>query len=151
MQISYDDFEKLSSVISDRDVCNARLEAELEAKDLLIKAAEEKVRRLETKCGELMQMATTLDIENAYLKNYLWLSWSKIRQFMMGLHDFGKVAFLQTFMQKTLSDKMGVEALAAINDAVPMPEEHDEVQVTVGTANDVIVDGGVKNVTNYNE
>ena len=151
MEISFEELEKLSSKMSDKELRIARLEADLEAERQLMKAAGDTIRKLEARCEELVAMTNTLDMENVYLKSYLLLSWSKIRQFMMGLHDFGKVAFLQSFMLKTLSEKMGAEALAAINDVVPMPETQNGVQVVVGTAQDVIVDGGVKNVTNNND
>ena len=148
MEISFEEFEKLSSRMCDDQRIIAQLRADLEAKDQLMKVAGDTIRRLEARCEELVAMTNTLDMENVYLKSYLLLSWSKIRQFMKGLHDFGKVAFLQSFMLKTLSEKMGAEALSAINDVVPMPETQNDVQVVVGTANDVIVDGGVKNETN---
>ena len=151
MKISFEELERLSSKMSDKELRIAQLEADLEAERQLMKAAGDTIRRLEARCEELVAMTNTLDMENVYLKSYLLLSWSKIRQFMMGLHDFGKVAFLQSFMLKTLSEKMGAEALAAINEVVPMPETQNGVQVVVGTAQDVIVDGGVKNVTNNDD
>ena len=68
------------------------------------------------------------------LKNYLWLSWSKIRNFVAHVSDIRLVAFLQTFMQKTVSDSMGGRALESINDVVELPDENRVNNITLNDA-----------------
>jgi hypothetical protein len=63
------------------------------------------------------------------LKNYLWLSWTKIKHFVAHVPDIRLVAFLQTFMQKTVSDTMGANALVAINEAVELPEKEPRMKI----------------------
>ena len=88
---------------------------------LAIKEAENEA--LVQRVSELEQAHELMELENTYLKRYLWLSWSKIKSFMAHIHDIRLLAFLQTFMLKTVSEEMGARALEVINEAVQLPDE----------------------------
>ena len=133
MNLSADEFMSLSNQLSDRDVRVADLEQQLQIlnqqlqniqNELALKTFENEslIQKLSTM--ESKHMAT--EIENAYLKRYLWLSFSKIKNFMSCIHDIQLLAFLQTFMQKTVSEEMGPRALEVINEAVQLPKDEEK-------------------------
>ena len=129
MNLSDEEFLSLSGQMSDRDVKIATLEnkvKQLEG-DLLVARAECEEWKRRYEHAETANAAT--QFENAMLKNYLWLSWTKIKHFVAHVSDIRLVAFLQTFMQKTVSDTMGGKALEAINEAVELPEQEPHVKI----------------------
>ena len=137
MNLSDEEFLSLSGQMSDRDVKIAALEnkvSQLEG-DLLVARAERDEWQRKYEQTEASNAAT--QFENAMLKNYLWLSWSKIKHFVAHVSDIRQLAFLQTFMQKTVSDTMGGKALEAINEAVELPEQEPHVKID---ANQFIMD-----------
>ena len=138
MNISAEEFLSLSTQLSDRDVRVAELEKKLKqvTEMLVIKEAENVA--LTQRLSELEQIHTATEIENEYLKRYLWLSWTKIKNFMAHIHDIRLLAFLQTFMLKTVSENMGSKALEAINEVVQLPED-DEKPSTQIQADQVIM------------
>ena len=123
MELSEREFMSLSGQMSDRDVRIAALEMRLKEveRDLLVAQAERDEWKRKYEHAKVAHVAT--QFENAMLKNYLWLSWSKIKSFVACVTDIRLVSFLQTFMQKTVDEAMGPTALEAINEAVELPEE----------------------------
>ena len=123
MNLTADEFLSLSTQLSDRDIKVTELEKRLEEtmQRLAIKEAENEA--LVQRVSELEQAHELMELENTYLKRYLWLSWSKIKSFMAHIHDIRLLAFLQTFMLKTVSEEMGARALEVINEAVQLPDE----------------------------
>lgn len=129
MNLSDEEFLSLSGQMSDRDVKIAALTSELRQleRDLLVARAERDEWQRKYEQAEASNAAT--QFENAMLKNYLWLSWSKIKHFVAHVSDIRLLAFLQTFMQKTVSDPMDGKALEAINEAVELPEKEPYVKI----------------------
>lgn len=134
MDISGGEFLTLSREISDREVKIANLETEVDKvkADNAALAAERDMWR--EKYEATLTAASQVELENMMLKNYLWLSWSKIRNFVAHVSDIRLVAFLQTFMQKTVSDSMGGRALESINDVVELPDEKRVNNITLNDA-----------------
>ena len=134
MDISGGEFLTLSREISDREVKIANLETEVDKvkADNAALAAERDMWR--EKYEATLTAASQVELENIMLKNYLWLSWSKIRNFVAHVSDIRLVAFLQTFMQKTVSDSMGGRALESINDVVELPDENRVNNITLNDA-----------------
>ena len=126
MNLSTEEFLSLSAQLSDRDKKTAELELQLNQtkEQLMVREAENTA--LTQRLSELEQIHTATELENAYLKRYLWLSWSKIKQFTAHVHDIRLLAFLQTFMLKTVSEEMGPKALEVINEAVQLPDDDDK-------------------------
>ena len=137
MNLTADEFLSLSTQLSDRDIKVTELEKKLEEtmQRLAIKEAENEA--LVQRVSELEQAHELMELENTYLKRYLWLSWSKIKNFMSHIHDIRLLAFLQTFMLKTVSEEMGARALEVINEAVQLPD--DEKPSTQIQADQVIM------------
>ena len=119
MNLSDKEFMSLSGQMSDRDVKIAALENKVKQleRDLLVATAERDEWKRRYEHAETAHAAA--QFENAMLKNYLWLSWTKIKHFVAHVSDIRLVAF----MQKTVSDTMGGKALEAINEAVELPEQ----------------------------
>ena len=145
MNLSADEFLSLSTQLSDRDVRVAELQKQLMQKDemLLIKDAE--TVALTQRIAELEQGLEAKEIENAYLKKYLWLSWAKIQNFIRHIHDIQLLAFLQTFMTKTVSEKMGARALEAINEAMQMPEDEEKPSTQIQAEQVIMQNSGTVN------
>ena len=123
MNLSADEFMSLSNQLSDRDVKTAELELQLQQTRRLLAIKEAEIGALTQKLSELEHIHAATEIENAYLKRYLMLSWTKIKSFMSHIHDIQLLAFLHTFMLKTVSEEMGAKALEVINEAVQLPDE----------------------------
>lgn len=95
MNLSADEFLSLSTQLSDRDVRVVELEKQLEETRRLLLVKEGEVVALTQRLAEAEQIQQATEIENRYLKQYLWLSWTKIKHFMTHIHDIWLVAFLQ--------------------------------------------------------
>ena len=129
MNLSDKEFMSLSGQMSDRDVKIAALENKVKQleRDLQVVTAERDEWKRRYEQTEAANAAT--QYENTMLKNYLWLSWTKVKHFVAHVPDIRLVAFLQTFMQKTVSDTMGGKALEAINEAVELPEKEPSLKI----------------------
>lgn len=145
MNLSADEFLSLSTQLSDRDVKVAELEKQLQqAREMLvIKDTENKV--LTQRLSELEHANMATEIENTYLKRYLWLSWTKIRKFLSPIHDIQLLALLQTFLIKTASEEMGAKALEAINEAVQMPNEEEKPPTQIQAEQVILQNNGTVN------
>ena len=145
MNLSADEFLSLSTQLSDRDVRLAEMEQQLrQARELLMVKEAENVA-LTQHLAELEQAHMAAEIENAYLKRYLWLSWAKIKNFMAHIQDIRLLAFLQTFMLKTVSEEMGSKALEAINEAVQLPENDDRPSTQIHADQVIVENNGTVN------
>lgn len=145
MNLSADEFMSLSSQLSDRDVRVAELEKRLKqvTEMLVIKDAE--IGALTQRLSELEQIHEATEIENRYLKQYLWLSWTKIKHFLAHIHDIRLLAFLQTFMLKTVSENMGAKALEVINEVVQLPDDEDKPSTQIQADQVIVQNNGTVN------
>lgn len=121
MELSENEFLSLYGQLSDRDVkISALIEQNKRLESELTKSREEcGVWKKRVQDMEIRQ--TKVDLENTMLRNYLLLSWSKIKQFVAHVRDIRLVSFLQTFMQKTVSDELQPLVLETINQVVELP------------------------------
>ena len=87
MNLSDKEFMSLSGQMSDRDVKIAALENKVKQleRDLLVVTAERDEWKQRCEQAETAHAAT--QFENAMLKNYLWLSWTKIKHFVAHVPD----------------------------------------------------------------
>lgn len=145
MNLSADEFLSLSTQMSDRDVRVAELEQQLQqTKDLLVAKEAENVA-LTRQLDALREAHVATEIENTYLKRCLWLSWAKIKKFMSRIHDIQLLAFLQTFMIKTVSEEMGAKALEAINEAVQLPDDEEKPSTQIQAEQVIMQNSGTVN------
>lgn len=145
MNLSADEFLSLSTQLSDRDVRVVELEKQLEETRRLLLVKEGEVVALTQRLAEAEQIQQATEIENRYLKQYLWLSWTKIKHFMTRIHDIRLVAFLQTFMLKTVSENMGTRALEAINEVVSLPDEEEKPSTNIQAEQVIMQNHGTVN------
>lgn len=122
MNLTEKEFMSLSSQMSDRDVKIAALEERVQQQDrelLTVRAERDEWRR---KYEAAASKQATVELENHLLRSYLWLSWTKVRDFLKHVHDLRLLGLLLTFMQKTVSEEMGPQALETITAMVELPE-----------------------------
>lgn len=145
MNLSADEFLSLSTQLSDRDVRVAELEKQLKiTSDMLVIKEAENVA-LTQRLTELEHIHVATELENTYLKNYLWLSWTKIENFIRHIHDIQLLAFLQTFMLKTVSEKMGARALEVINKAVQFSDDEEKPSTQIQADQVIMQNNGTVN------
>lgn len=145
MNLSADEFLSLSRQLSDRDVKMAELEKQLRKTQEMLVIKEAENVALTQQLAELEQIHEATEIENRYLKQYLWLSWTKIKHFLAHIHDIRLVAFLQTFMLKTVSENMGSRALEAINEVVQIPDDEDKPSTQIQADQVILHNNGTVN------
>ena len=145
MNLSADEFLSLSTQLSDRDVRVVELENQLEEMRKLLMIKEAENTALTQKLSELVKIHEATEIENSYLKQYLWLSWAKIKNFMSHIHDIQLLAFLQTFMLKTVSETMGARALEVINEVVQLPDEEEKSSTNIQAEQVIMQNNGTVN------
>ena len=122
MNLTEKEFMSLSGQMSDRDVKIAALEKRVLQQDRELLVARAERDEWKRKYEDAMSRHVVVELENQLLRNYLWLSLKKVKDFMMHVHDIRLVGLLQTFMQKTVDDAMGARALEVINEVVVLPE-----------------------------
>lgn len=129
MNLTEQEFMSLSNQMSDRDVKIAGLEEMVRQRDRELLVARAETEHWKQKFEEQVMANSAVELENQLLKNYLWLSWNKIKGFLSHVSDIKLIAFLQTFLQKTVSDSMGPKALETINKVVVLPEPDPKVNI----------------------
>ena len=130
MNLSESEFFSLSSQMSDRDVTIASLKEQLRQKDNELLVTRSERDKWLMKYEQLKMQQEAVELENQLLRNYLWLSWEKIKAFVACVKDIRLLGFLQSFMQKTVSETCGVQALVHINEVVTLPEDDNKPNIT---------------------
>jgi hypothetical protein len=100
---------------------------------------------LTQRLSELRRIQMATELENAYLRRYLLLSWAKIKNFLSHIHDIQLLAFLHTFMLKTVSEEMGSKALEVINEVVQMPEDEEKPSTQIQAEQVIMHNNGTVN------
>ena len=100
MNLSESEFFSLSSQMSDRDVTIASLKEQLRQKDSELLVTRSERDKWQMKYEQLKMQQEAVELENQLLRNYLWLSWEKIKAFVACVKDIRLLGFLQSFMQK---------------------------------------------------
>lgn len=145
MNLSADEFLSLSTQLSDRDVRVAELEKQLAKANEMLVIKDAEIVALTERLSDLEQIHEATEIENRYLKQYLWLSWTKIKNFLAHIHDIRLLAFLHTFMLKTVSENMGARALEVINEAVQLPDGEDKPSTNIQADQVIMQNNGTVN------
>lgn len=145
MNISAEEFLSLSMQLSDRDVKVAELEKRLLLMEDQLAIRNSENMALTQRVSELEQSQAATEMENIYLKRFLWLSWSKIKNFMSHVNDIRLLAFLQTFMLKTVSEEMGAKALEAINEIVQLPDDEEKSSTQIQADQVILNNNGTVN------
>lgn len=76
-------------------------------------------------CEKMNDVIKNAAVENAFLKNYIILSMSSIKQFFRFIKRLDTKAVLHAFLMKTVSPEMGPGALEMINEVVDLEEITD--------------------------
>ena len=137
MNISAEEFLSLSMQLSDRDVKVAELEKRLLLMEDQLAIRNSENMALTQRVSELEQSQAATEMENIYLKRFLWLSWSKIKNFMSHVNDIRLLAFLQTFMLKTVSE--------AINEIVQLPDDEEKSSTQIQADQVILNNNGTVN------
>ena len=87
MNLSESEFFSLSSQMSDRDVTIASLKEQLRQKDSELLVTRSERDKWQMKYEQLKMQQEAVELENQLLRNYLWLSWEKIKAFVACVKD----------------------------------------------------------------
>lgn len=121
MELSDNEFESQYRRLRERDDRIIRLEERNRQLEKDLEAVRNECAEWKCKYEQSQLIGSSIDKENVMLRKYLLLSWTKIKEFVTRVGDIRLVSFLQTFLQKTSADEMGVHALEDINKVVELP------------------------------
>ena len=116
MDITIEEFQRMSDEKSQMAIRIAMLEQQVNEKDQVIEELRERVR-----CLEMSNVAEKLT--NMWLKNYITLSVGKIKVFLTHMTGIERFALLKTFIEYVLPPEHYQEQLALVNEVMTMPEE----------------------------
>lgn len=142
MNISSDEFLSLSKQLSEKDVKITELELKLRETQEMLVVKETENKALSQRLSELEYLQEKTAMENSYLKRVIWLSLPKIKHFLSRISDFRLVAFIQTFMLKTVSEDMGSKALETINEVVQLPDEENKASTHIQADQVIMTNNG---------
>ena len=98
----------------------SRLRAELKASEERRAASEREREAYREQCEQLTRAMDVALVENAFLKNCLLISVSRIKQYSHMIKRAEQRALIYTFLTKTMSPMMGVHGIEVLNDAVEL-------------------------------
>ena len=139
MEISMEELDVLTESRASAQVRIKELEGRLMERDA-------ELERLRTENVRLRDANSSLNIENTYLRNVIILSVERIREFMKRVTSIERWSFLRTFILWSLPEKGRQEQQELVDSMMGLPKEESGTQIVIGNAEDVIAEGGVKNV-----
>lgn len=124
MDISYEDFMRLSKELTDKEVCINQLQNDLRAAmDRLEKERKENcVLREEN--GELRAQYVKSEFENSVLRKYILLSKEKIAEFVKSLKNINHWAFLRAFVLWALPDEYREVEMSGVDEVMGLPQDN---------------------------
>ena len=131
MDISVDELNALTEKSGQLLVRISGLERDVVDLNGKLDSAEEEIARLTAENQKLKEAATTLDIENNYLRTVLILSAEKVKEFVKRLTNIDRWSFLRTFVEWTLPDKGRSEQQALVNELMALPREPMTPNITL--------------------
>lgn len=127
MDISIEEFNALTEKTSLLMLRIAELERSAQEKDLLLKRKDEQILQLTEENSKLTTQSNTLNLQNQYLRNVLYLSVERVKEFMLHVKGMMNYSFLRTFLEWTTPDKYRNEQLAVLNEVMILPEDNPQV------------------------
>ena len=116
MDLTIEEFQKMTDDRSQQAIRIAMLEQQMEEKNQVIEALKERV--------ECLEMTNTAErLTNLLLKNYITLSVGKIKTFLTHLKGIERFAFLKAFLEYGLPPEHYQEQLLLVNEVMTIPEE----------------------------
>ncbi len=127
MDISIEEFNALTEKISLLMLRIAELERSAQETDLLLKRKDEQILQLTEENTKLTAQSNTLNIQNQYLRNMLYLSVERVKEFMMHVKGMINYSLIRTFLEWTTPEKFRNEQLAVLNEVLRLPEEKTQM------------------------
>ena len=128
MEISIEELTALTDSTTQLHLRIAENESLLKEKSVELEAKDKDVERLEKEKADLLNHIRSLTIQNSMLRNILYLSVERIKEFMKHVPSFDRWAFLRTFMQVSLPDELRSSELPMLEEAMPMPQ-HEKTSI----------------------
>lgn len=116
MDLTIEEFQKMTDDRSQQAIRMAMLEQQINEKNQVIEALKNRV--------ECLEMTNTAErLTNLLLKNYITLSVGKIKTFLTHLKGIERFAFLKAFLEYVLPSEHYQEQLLLVNEVMIIPEE----------------------------
>ncbi len=122
MEISIEELTALTDSTTQLHLRIAENESLLKEKSVELEAKDKDVERLEKEKADLLNHIRSLTIQNSMLRNILYLSVERIKEFMKHVPSFDRWAFLRTFVEWTLPEDGRQEQLALVDEAMSLPQ-----------------------------
>ncbi|MBE6270642.1 MAG: hypothetical protein E7101_06790 [Prevotella ruminicola] len=127
MDISISEFNELTEKRSLLMLRIAELERSAQEKDMLLKRKDEQILQLTEENAKLTSQSNSLNIQNQYLRNMLYLSVERVKEFMQHVKGMMNYSFLRTFLEWTTPEKYRNEQLALLNEVMALPDEKSQM------------------------
>jgi uncharacterized coiled-coil protein SlyX len=118
-----------------------RLENEVAQKQMEIAQRQGEIEALKMRLNEV-------EFHNSFLRQYIFLSVEKVKEFAQHLKKLEQWAFLRSFVSWALPDEHHKQQMERLEEALSLPTAEEPRPIIIEQAQDVIAEGGVKNVEN---
>ena len=116
MDITFDDFMRLSDEMAKRQTRIAELERQ-------VACLQSENQRLKERVGFLEKTNAAAQVANLVLSNYLMLSVEKIKVFVRQLNGIENFSFIRTFLEYGLAQEHRREQMDVLDQVMVLPEE----------------------------
>lgn len=127
MDLSIEEFNALADGSSLLKMRIADLERSAQEKDELLKRKDEQILKLIEENARLASQSTSLNLQNHYLRNIIYLSAERVKEFSLHVKDMAFFSLLHTFLEWATPEKYRNEQLAVLHEVLPLPEDNPQV------------------------
>lgn len=123
MDITIEELNALTEQMSTMRVKIAEYELKLAEKDNALAEKDEMICQLDDENKQLKEAQKNLDLENSFLRNIIMLSGERIKEFMKRVKGIERWAFLRTFLEWTIPDRLRNEQMKLLDEVMALPKE----------------------------
>lgn len=124
MEISYDEFKRLSQELTDKEVCIAQLQNKLQVTEDKLEEERLKNNVLREENCILKAQRDKVEFENSVLRKYILLSKEKIAEFVRTLRNINHWAFLRAFVVWALPEEYREQEMPCVDEVMGLPKDN---------------------------
>lgn len=124
MNISYDEFMRLSQELAEKDVCIAQLRDKLQVTEEKLDEERQKNSALQEENSILKTQRDKVEFENSVLRKYILLSKEKIAEFVKTLRNINHWAFLRAFVVWALPEEFREQEMPCVDEVMGLPKDN---------------------------
>ena len=124
MNISYDEFMRLSQELAEKDVCIAQLRDKLQVTEEKLDEERQKNSVLQEENSILKTQRDKVEFENSVLRKYILLSKEKIAEFVKTLRNINHWAFLRAFVVWALPEEFREQEMPCVDEVMGLPKDN---------------------------